>query len=226
MKKIAILLFALLLSLPALAQDDVIAPLNNDFKDLDTVKVGKKYKNIHMIGIKYGYSLTTIDASLPLEPGYLQSPKNFALLYTCYHAMWDYMPFFGIQTGIKYGEEGYSSEYEGFGERYKKVEIPLTAQFKIDFSRFRLLVDLGTYYGYRLSTDKPGGFDKFDIRHDYGIAAGAGLAVIFEPFEIQLEGAYQFSFCSVYNTNKYSDVYWLFAYPRNILISCSLFFHL
>lgn len=227
MRKILILLFALFLSANLFAQDDnLIAPLNDDFKDIDTVKVGQKFHNIHMIGVKYGYTLATVSSSPSLHEGYIQAPYNFSLLYTCYHAMWDYMPYFGFQTGIKYGEEGYSSDLDGYGERYKKVEIPLIAQFKIDFSRFRILANLGTYYGYRLSTDKEGGFDRYDIRNDYGIIGGAGFAVIFEPLEFQIEANYQYSLCSVYHTNKMSDMYWLITYPRNILISFGVFIHL
>ena len=63
----------------------------------------------------------------------------------------------------------------------------MVSQFKIDFSRFRLLVNAGGYYGYRLSTERESGWDRYDLRHDYGILAGAGLAVVFKPFEIQIE---------------------------------------
>ena len=71
---------------------------------------------------------------------------NFLLLYTYYHALWDQLFNFGVQFGVKYGEEGYASKYEQWGERYKIVEVPLVSQFKIDFSRFRLLVNAGGYY--------------------------------------------------------------------------------
>ena len=151
---------------------------------------------------------------------------NFSLLYTYYHALWDQLFNFGVQFGVKYGEEGYASKYEQWGERYKIVEVPLVSQFKIDFSRFRLLVNAGGYYGYRLSTERESGWDRYDLRHDYGILAGAGLAVVFKPFEIQIEGNYKYSLCSIYHTNKFSDEYWMLCYPRNIMLSVGLFVHL
>ena len=40
---------------------------------------------------------------------------------------------------------------------------------------------------------KESGWDRYDLRHDYGILAGAGLAVVFKPFEIQIEGNYKYS---------------------------------
>ncbi len=225
MKRLIISIFATLLFYPVFAQD-VIANLHNDFADIDTVAPPPKYKSIHMLGVKYAYNISGISVNPSIGEEYAYIPMNISLLYTYYHALWDYMPNFGVQCGIKYGQEGYSSTNEKYGEICKIVEVPLISQFRIDFSRFRLLVDLGTYYGYRLSTDKPGGFDQYDLRHDYGIIAGAGLAVIFKPLEIQIEGSYKYSLCSMYQTNKISDMYWIFAYPRNIMLSVSMFVHL
>lgn len=226
MRRVVVIISAFLISFALYAQEDVISTLHNDFESLDTIPQTQKYKSVHMLGVKYGYNISGVSATPDIGQSRIQAPLNISLLYTYYHALWDYMPNFGIQVGVKYGEEGYASKYEGYGERYKIVEAPLLSQFRIDVSKLRFIVNLGGYYGYRLSTDKEGGFDKYDIRHDYGIIGGAGLGIIFKPFEVQFEGNYKYSFCSVYHTNKYSDVYWLFAYPRNIMLSVSLFVHL
>ena len=106
--------------------------------------------------------------------------------------MWDHRFNFGVVAGAKHGYEGFTSTNEGYGETYEILEFPLISQFKLDFSRFRILLNIGTYGGYRLSTDKEGGY----------------------------------SFASVYQTNKYSDIYWIFTYPQNIMFSASLHFHL
>ena len=91
----------------------------------------------------------------------------------------------------------------------------------------RFLIDLGPYYGYRLDTNREGGFDQYDIRHDYGIMGGAGIGFVFlKNIELHLEGRYKYSLCSMYHTNKFSDLYWMLAYPRNIIISAGVFYNL
>lgn len=221
MKKAAILIFLLFFSFHIFAQDIVESP--------DTLiiakKVEKKYKSIHMLGVKYSYNISGVNFTPSLGEVDINTPINISLLYTYYHDLWDFLPNFGLQFGVKYGEEGYSSTYS-YNEKYKILEFPLISQFRIDFSRFRFLINIGTYYGYRLSTDKEGGFDQYDIRHDYGVIGGAGLGFVFNPFELHLEGNYKYSFCSVYHTNKISDEYWLFGYSHNIMISLALFIHL
>lgn len=222
----ALLAFVLFSTTSSYAQEDVIGNLNDDFAALDTIPTVQKYKSVHMLGLKYGYSICGVSSSPNIKQSRIYTPINLSLLYTYYHALWDYMPNFGVQTGIKYGEEGYASDLDGYGQKCKMVELPLISQFRIDTGRLRFIVNLGGYYGYRLSTDKPEGWDKYDIRHDYGLIGGAGIGLIFEPFEVQVEGNYKYSFCSMYHTNKYSDIYWIFTYPRNIMLSVSLFVHL
>ena len=97
---------------------------------------------------------------------------------------------------------------------------------QLDFSRFRVLLNLGTYGGYRLSTDKEGGFDQYDQRMDYGVIGGGGFAVVFNPLEFHIEANYKYALASMYHTNKISDIYWIYTYPQNVMISASLFVHL
>ena len=59
-----------------------------------------------------------------------------------------------------------------------------------------------------------------------GVIGGLGLAVVFKPFELHIEGNYKHAFASMYHTNIYSDIYWMFTYPQNIMMSASLHFHL
>jgi hypothetical protein len=227
MKKLLLTFFAFLLFFQLYGQENVIiADLDDDFVNIDTIAPPQKFKSIHMLGVRYGYSFCTVSSSPTVGEEYLFCPMNFSLLYTYYHALWNQLFNFGVQFGVKYGEEGYASKYEQWGERYKIIEVPLVSQFKIDFSRFRFLVNAGGYYGYRLSTARESGWDRYDLRHDYGILAGAGLAVVFKPFEIQIEGNYKYSLCSIYHTNKFSDEYWMLCYPRNIMLSVGLFVHL
>lgn len=204
----------------------VIGTLNNDFDGIDTVPQPKKFKSRHMLGVKYSYDLCKVSATPTIGEKMYFSPVNISLLYTYYHDLWDYLDIFGLQFGVKYGREGYRSDYGGWGESVEMVQFPLGTQMHINFWKMRLLINLGTYYGYKLSTDKPEGFDECDIRHDYGAYGGAGIGFAFGAFELHLEANYQFSFCSMYHTYKYSDLYWLTAYPRNLCISAGIFINL
>jgi len=212
----------------AKAQDfSFITDLPDDFSTLDTIPPVKVRNSVHMLGVKYGVNLCTVSSSPPIGENMVLTKNSLSVLYTYYHTLWGYMSNFGLQFGVNYAEEGYGSKYyPQYGELYKIVEVPLISQFHIDFSRFRILANLGGYGGYRLSTDRDGGFDQYDQRYDYGVIGGAGFAVIFKPFELQLEGNYKYSFASMYQPNKISDLYWMLTYPRTIMISASLFVHL
>lgn len=227
-RKLAIFAALLLMPLLASAQDieTFIFDMPDDFSEIDTVAPPKKFKSIHMIGVQYGVNYSNVIATPSIGEEAVWTYRNAGVYYTYFHALWDYLFNFGLQVGVKYGEQGYSSAYSQYGETCTVVEMPILSKFKVDFSRFRLLLNLGPFIGYRLSTDKEGGFDNYDQRYAYGIMGGLGLAVVFKPFEFHIEGNYQYSLGSMYHTYKYSDIYWLYAYPSNIAITASLHFQL
>ena len=226
MRRRFLILILLLAAGTAAAQDNFIFDMPDDFSALDTVARPKKYKSIHMIGVSYTVNWSGVMSSPKIGQERIWTFRNYGVSYTYYHAMWDHLFNFGVTLGAKHGYEGYTSPYTGYGETCEVLEFPLLSQFKIDFSRLRLLINIGPYYGYRLSTDKEGGFDQYDQRHDYGVIGGVGLAIVFKPLELHIEGNYKYAFASMYHTNKYSDLYWLFTYPQNIMISASLHVHL
>ena len=53
-----------------------------------------------------------------------------------------------------------------------------------------------------------------------------GFGFVFDPIEIHLKAAYKHSLSSLYNPNYYSDYYYRFAYPSNIIISAGVHFQL
>ncbi|MBR0255872.1 MAG: outer membrane beta-barrel protein [Bacteroidales bacterium] len=226
MRRLLWILILLLAAGTAGAQDNFIFDMPNDFAALDTVPTKPKFKNIHMIGVSYTVNLSGVTSTPKIGQERIWTFKNFGVSYTYYHAMWNHLFNFGVVVGAKHGYEGFTSPYDGYGETFEILEFPLLSQFKIDLSRFRVLINLGPYYGYRLSTDKEGGFTKYDQRHDYGVIAGAGFAVVFKPLEFHIEANYKYALASIYHTNKYSDIYWIFTYPQNIMISASLHVHL
>lgn len=226
MRRLLLLLTLLTAAWTAGAQDNFIFDMPNDFASIDTVPTTKKFKSIHMIGVSYTVNWSGVMSTPKIGQERIWTFQNYGITYTYYHAMWDHLFNFGVTVGAKHGYEGFTSPYSGYGGTYETLEFPLLSQFKIDFSRFRLLLNLGPYYGYRLSTDKEGGFNQYDQRHDYGVIAGAGLAVVFKPVELHLEANYKYALASIYHTYKYSDLYWLFTYPQNIMFSASLHVHL
>ena len=227
MKRVILFLLAMFFVLSAYGQNEnFIFDMPDDFAELDTTAHVGRFKSIHMIGVSYGVNWSGVNSSPKIGSEKVLTYNNIGVQYTYYHALWDQLFNFGLQIGAWHGYEGYTSRTDGYGETCEIVEVPLVSQFKIDFSIFRLLINLGTYGGYRLSTDKEGGFDKYDQRVDYGILGGLGLAVVFKPFELHIEGNYMYSFASMYHTNKFSDIYWMYTYPQNIMLSASLHFHL
>ena len=226
-RKLALLLLTTLLPLCALGQDDVfIFDMQDDFTDIDTLPPPTRFKSIHMIGVQYGVNYSGVNATPNLGQESIWTFNSYGVYYTYFHALWDQLFNFGLQVGAKYGQQGYTSKYSQYGETCSVIEMPLLSKFKIDFSRFRLLINLGPFVGYRLSTDKEGGFDQYDQRYAYGIMGGLGFAVVFKPLEFHIEGNYQYSLGSMYHTYKYSDIYWLYAYPSNIAITASVHVHL
>ena len=164
MRRRLILLLLLLCSALALhAQNPefaVISELPDEFADLDTVPAPQRYHSLHMVGFRYSYDVCNIASMPTVGEHILLCPVNFSVLFTYYHPLWDQLNVFGLQFGAKYGTMGYKSDYSNWGEAVKYVEIPLGSQMKIDFSHYRALINIGTYYAYKLSTDKEGGFDE------------------------------------------------------------------
>ena len=141
MKKILFVFLALSIALGAAAQDNFIFDMPDDFAQLDTVAHPAKFKSIHMIGVSYGVNWSGVTSS----PGLGQEKKltynNIGVYFTYYHALWDQLFNFGLKFGVKHGYEGYLPPKNNYGETCEILEVPLISQFKLDFSRFRVLLN-------------------------------------------------------------------------------------
>ena len=200
----------------------------------------------HLVGLRGAVNLSGIDFQNNDDQKRITTFKNFSLLYTYYHPMWKLFPYFGFQTGIAYSETGFASHdflREHHQElydttRYKVLTIPLISQFHVDFWKMRILVNIGAFGGYRLSAKEsfytPAGehikrdylFDCYDIRADYGIIGGGGLAFRIKPFEIHFECNYHYSLAMLYSPRKYSNAYYIYVYPNQLSFSLALHFQL
>lgn len=232
-------------SLTAASLDSIdLVPLFSD-EYLDTVKM-KKAKSINdytMIGVQYGVSLSQMRFNPTKRQGMLILPYNFGITYTRYGKMFGYMPYFGFQTGVLFGQDGYvfkkNKETGDYNESvdgatkavYSYAEVPLLAHLHIDVWHLKLIVNLGLYAAYRLEVEREGErldpqyantFYDYDRRFDYGAKAGAGIGLILDPIGFHIQATYRASLGSLYRPNYYSEYYYRFAYPSDILITAGI----
>lgn len=197
----------------------------------DTTSVTKTLKirpTEHLIGIRYSYAMTGVHFTPDLSEKGVNTPLNFALLYTYYHPLWEVWPYFGIQTGVKYGQQGFTTEYnlDNMDQTITAIEVPLVSVFKIDIKkRMRIMLNIGAFGGYRLNTSKEGGFDCFDKRIDYGILGGGGVAIRFHPIEFHIEASYQYSLSWLYYPEKFSSSWWIYSYPHQLSFSFGIHYN-
>lgn len=223
--KIRHILLTLLLSLVSITYSwgQGVVEIDTTFSKTVTVKPTE-----HLLGVRYSYEMTGVNFAPDLKAKMVHTYKNFALLYTYYHNLWDLWSFFGIQLGAKYCQYGFTSEYniDNMDQTLTAIEIPLVSQFKYDVGKhLRLLLDIGGFAGYRIGTTNPKGFDEYDQRWDYGALGGLGTAIRFHPFEFHIEVLYQYSFAFLYQPDKLSDDWWLYSYPNRISFNFGLFFN-
>lgn len=267
MKLKHIYIVALLLLIPAIctdAQDKakktrsqkvgtmVIDPIPDAI--LDTIEVKKKtfINDYSMIGFQYGAGLSQVIWNPSQKQEMLFMPYNIGIMYTRYGKMFGYMPYFGFQVGLFYGQEGYKfkkNDESGYtytiqgADRaiFDVVELPFLSHMHIDFWKMKVMADIGFYVGYRLKIHRfpyngeyyndsyaavQDSFIETDRRWDYGIKAGLGFGFIFDPIEIHLKAAYKHAFSSLYDPDHYSKYYYRFAYPSNIIVSVGVHFQL
>ncbi|MCL2727678.1 MAG: PorT family protein [Bacteroidales bacterium] len=200
----------------------------------------------HLVGVRGGLNFSGINFPYNDDPVRITTLTNFSLLYTYYHPMWDLFPYFGLQTGVTYSEQGFASLHF-FREhhpdlldttRYKVLTIPVVSQFHIDFWKMRLLVNLGAFGGYRLSAkesfytragekvNRDYVYDCYDTRPDYGFIGGGGLAFRMKQFELHFECNYQYSLSMLYSPRKYSNATYIYVYPNQLTFSLALHYQL
>lgn len=218
---------------------------------LDTIDVKKKLSinDYAMFGFQYGVGLSQVMWNPSQKQQMVFSPINFGVTVTKYQKMFGYMPYFGFQAGIFYTREGYQFKFNPNNNYIYKVEgaekalidvveAPILFQFHYDMWNFKIMANIGCYAGYRLSIQRfPGetghvkeelvnSFTDTDRRWDYGIKGGVGFGIVFDPVEVHFQVAYKHSLSSLYEPNHYSEYYYRFAYPSNIVASVGLHFHL
>ena len=222
--------------------------LTNEYLDTLNVRKALVVNDYSLIGVQYGVGLSRVMWNPPQEQSMLFVPVNFGVTYTRYGQMFA-MPYFAFKAGLFYAKEGYQFEYnEEYDWTYKVegaekailevVELPLLFQFHYDSWNFKIIAEVGCYGGYRLRIQRfPGktgnvrpeleySFTETDRRLDYGLKGGVGLALVFDPLEFHITASYKHSLSSLYTPDHYSQYYYRFAYPSNIIVSAGVHYQL
>ena len=182
----------------------------------------------HFIGIKEGVSKSSVQFKPEQQKdSALIQWLNIGLVYKYYNSPW-----VGLQTGLNYAERGFGRN--DTLRKYKVIELPLLSQFHYETWHLRFMINAGVYASYVLSgeeicvvrkTTAKYEFTDRDRRLEYGLHAGAGIGIIFKPFELQFEGGYQFSFSYVMEP-KYKNEPILYTHFSRWMLSVALLFQL
>ena len=255
MKKLITAILILLTSIRIDAQTQLlpdgltVEKYTNEFLDTLNVKKNLVINDYSMFGVTYGVNLSRVTWNPRQNQDLLLIPMNIGISYTKYGKMFGYMPFFGFQIGVNYTQEGYQFEYneekdytykiEGAEKAiYDIVEVPILMHCHYDMWNFKIIAHAGCYGGYRIGIQRfPGktglvdpevehSFVETDRRWDYGLKGGLGFGLVFDPVEFHLMATYKHSFGSLYEPDHYSEYYYRFAYPMNIVISAGIHVHL
>ena len=221
----------------------------NEFLDTLNVRKNLVINDYSMFGVTYGVNLNRVTWNPRQNQDLLVIPMNIGISYTKYGKMFGYMPFFGFQIGVNYTQEGYQFKYneekdytykiEGAEKAiYDIVEVPILMHCHYDMWNFKIIAHAGCYGGYRIGIQRfPGktgwvdpeiehSFLETDRRWDYGLKGGLGFGLVFDPVEFHIMATYKHSFGTLYEPDHYSEYYYRFAYPMNIVISAGIHVHL
>ena len=213
MKKLYSVIFAVLACFTAMAQttdlDSLllhgisVESLPNEVIDNYDLKKKKPINDYSIIGVQYGVGLSrTLLNPEFAKQDFIFMPYNVGVTYSRYGKMFGYMPFFGIQVGLFYTQEGYKFRYNS-EENYVPVfmgaqsaimdvvEVPVMAHCHVDFWKMKVILNVGLYGGYRLGIHryqhdiKMDGLRYHNLTPNYPISfeENADYVRSFTPFE-------------------------------------------
>ncbi len=157
-------------SLPARGQERVdtlqwVTTLSDEYLDTVNVKRSITINDYSMIGFYYGPSLNFVGFNPSKHREMLVRPVNYGIVWTRYGKMFGYMPYFGIQLSIGYGQDGYRIKVPKTGypqvvdgyisARYEYLEAAAQGHMHFDIgNNFKIMGGVGLYGGYRLSIER------------------------------------------------------------------------
>lgn len=215
---------------------------------LDTVQLKKVFllNDYTSVGVEYGPSASMTLFNPSKKQSQLYNYQNYAFYITKYTKMFGYMPYLALKMGVRYSTEGYQMKQDKETGRtpdvdgatsmmMKVVDLPMMAMLHVDATHFSGMVNVGIYGGYRLDIQREGNrvppayvndFYDYEHRFDYGLTGGLGFALVFAPFEFQINANCRYSWCSLYDPDYSSEYYYRFAYPLDFTVTAGIYYHL
>lgn len=186
----------------------------------------------HMVGIKWGYSLSSVSFSNTKDHEGVRSVKNYGIYYTFLHSLLGFMPYFGFQTGLATTEIGYThvskiDDNTKIREEqiYSAIELPMISVFRVDVPRVRLSLGIGGYISYIYGTSAHGGIIPDIVkRGNFGLMGQGGIALKLKPVEIFVEASYKYGLTPFLNYDAYSKDYWVYTHPTQLQFSAGMNF--
>lgn len=252
MKKLILLI---LLAIPAAIDASAFQKDTLDIDELpgeylDTVKVYRKrlINDYSMIGVNYGVALCNMSYNPTKHNRAFQvCPNHISVMYTHYEKLFDRYANFAFHIGLEYSHEGGSFKIDpDTGNYYNNVDgatkmqietmsIPVMAGFHVDAAPAKFQGAVGVYGGYRKSIERSGegldpayehAFRDYEYRFDYGLEGSAGFAFMIDPIEIHLNAMIRWGWQSLYEPDYYSQYYYRYAYPLDIIVTAGIHFQL
>lgn len=229
----------------ACAQNDTIE-FSDSYLDTVQVPVQRVINDYSMIGVSYGVNFCGQYFNPEFQQKWSFAPGYYSIMFSHYEKLFDYLPYFGFSVGLAYGKEGFEfAKDKVTGEAVRTIrgaekctvdlaELPFLIEGHYDADKFRLLMNLGAYAGYRFNIKREGqveeairyNFDDKDIRFDYGVIAGLGVGYVLEPFEFHLKGQFRFSWQNMVQPNYLDQYKYYFASPMGVTVQFGIFYHL
>lgn len=186
---------------------------------------------MHLIGVKYGYSISSVSFAHTNVHKSIKSPKNLGIYYTYLHSMLGNMPYFGLQTGVAATQIGYThltevdeEVYQEQAQVYDAIQVPLISLFRADINWIRLMLGIGGYVSYIYNTELSGGIPPTTKRGNFGLMGQAGFAVKMNKVELHVEASYQYGLTAFVDHNIYSENQWVYSHPTQLQVSAGLHF--
>lgn len=187
---------------------------------------------LHLVGVKWGYAISSVSFSHTKDHKGIKSPMNAGIYYTYLHSLLGNMPYFGMQIGLAATEMGYvhvtkdrdNKVIEEAEQRYSAVELPLLSVFRADMNRARLMLGIGGYLSYIYDTELPDGIPSTTKKGNFGLMGQAGIAFKLNPVELHLEVAYKYGLTPFLDHKFYSETQWIYTNPTQLQLSAGLHF--
>lgn len=207
---------------------------------LDTVQVrkGTLINDYTTLGVNAGVTFSTMLFNPSKPTSFLFSPEYLSVYYTRHCKMFGYLPYFALKIGAEYSHSGFEFKTDPTtGRTYhdngitkcdmRVVTIPAMAEIHVDVDPIKIFADVGAYGGYRVSINREWpssqdpyidakyhtAFKDYEIRWEYGLHGGAGIALMFDPVEIHLGAMVRWSWSDIYVPDYLDEQY--HPYPRN-----------